>query len=77
MIWARRGISPLPMAEPARDDSDLVEQVREKAEELERLLDTFSGRLRRMREQNKQVQGEIDSFEGDLDRLRRWLREHT
>jgi polyhydroxyalkanoate synthesis regulator phasin len=65
------------VAEPARDEPDLVEEVREKAGELARLLDTFSQRLRRMREQNKQVQGEIDSFEGDLDRLRRWLREHT
>jgi uncharacterized protein Yka (UPF0111/DUF47 family) len=54
----------------------LVAEVREKADELERLLDNFSQRLRRMREQNRQVQDEIASFEDDLDRLRRWLAEH-
>jgi chromosome segregation ATPase len=63
------------VAEPARDEPDLVEEVREKAGELARLLDTFSQRLRRMREQNKQVQDEISSFEDELERLRAWLRD--
>jgi uncharacterized protein Yka (UPF0111/DUF47 family) len=59
------------------DDDSLVVQVREKTKELEKLLDEFSDRLRRMRQRNRQLEGEIVSFEEDLDRLRRWLLEHT
>lgn len=58
------------------EDDAFVAEVKEKTQELEKLLDDFSGRLRRMRERNRQVQDEIDSFEGDLDRLRQWLADH-
>ena len=54
-------------------DEKLVAEVREKTNELERLLDDFSSRLRRMRERNRQVEEEIASFEQDLERLRDWL----
>lgn len=57
-------------------DETLVAEVREKTNELARLLDDFSSRLRRMRERNRQVEDEITSFEQDLDRLRGWLAEH-
>jgi chromosome segregation ATPase len=59
------------------DDTTLVAEVREKTKELERLLDEYSDRLRRMRQQNRQLEQEIVSFEDDLDRLRRWLSEHA
>jgi uncharacterized protein Yka (UPF0111/DUF47 family) len=58
-------------------DAALVSEVKEKAKELETLLDEFSERLRRMRQRNRQLEQEIVSFEEDLDRLRRWLTEHT
>lgn len=59
------------------DDEQLVAEVREKTDELAKLLDDFSSRLRRMRERNRQVQDEIASFEEDLEGLRRWLAEKT
>jgi septal ring factor EnvC (AmiA/AmiB activator) len=58
-----------------KDDGALVEEVRVKTQELERLLEDFSARLRRMRQRNRQVEDELASFERDLDRLRRWLAE--
>jgi uncharacterized protein Yka (UPF0111/DUF47 family) len=64
------------MTEQRTSADELLLEVREKADELERLLDTFSQRLRRMREQNKQVMVEIEGFEDELDRLRRWLQGH-
>lgn len=57
----------------AESDEALVAEVKEKTNELARLLDDFSSRLRRMRERNRQVEDEISSFEADLDRLRQWL----
>ena len=54
-------------------DEKLVAEVKEKTNELERLLDDFSSRLRRMRERNRQVEEELASFEQDLERLRSWL----
>ena len=59
------------------DDEALVGEVKEKTEELGKLLDEFSDRLRRMRQRNRQVEQEIVSFEQDLDRLRGWLAERT
>lgn len=56
---------------------ELVGEVKEKTKELDRLLDEFSDRLRRMRQRNRQLEEEIGTFEEDLDRLRRWLVEHT
>ena len=53
------------------DEQQIVREVREKAQELESLLDDFGDRLRRMRQRNRQVEEEIASFEGELDRLRR------
>jgi chromosome segregation ATPase len=58
-------------------DAGLVSEVKEKTKELERLLDDFSGRLRRMRQRNREVEQEIATFEGDLERLRRWLTDNT
>lgn len=59
------------------DGTGLVGEVKEKTRELEKLLDDFSERLRRMRQRNRQVEQDIASFEDDLDRLRDWLSEHT
>jgi uncharacterized protein Yka (UPF0111/DUF47 family) len=59
------------------DDAALVREVKEKTQELEKLLDEFSNRLRRMRQRNREVEQEIVSFEKDLDRLRRWLNART
>lgn len=62
----------------SEDGNDrLVVEVKEKARELEKLLDEFSERLRRMRQRNRQVEQDIASFEQDLDRLRQWLVERT
>ena len=61
----------------AEEGTDLVGEVREKAKELENLLDDFSARLRRMRQRNRQVEDDIASFENDLDRLREWLSDKT
>jgi septal ring factor EnvC (AmiA/AmiB activator) len=58
-------------------DESLIAEVQEKTKELERLLDEFSNRLRRMRQRNREVEEEIVSFERDLDRLRQWLADHT
>lgn len=49
----------------------VVQEVHEKARELEALLGDFSDRLRRMRRRNKQLQEDITSFEDELDRLRK------
>jgi chromosome segregation ATPase len=54
-------------------DATLVAEVREKTKELERLLDEYSARLRRMRQRNRELEHEIASFEDDLQRLRSWL----
>ena len=61
-------------AEPG-DDETLVGDVRDKARELTRLLDTYSERLRRMRQRNRELEEEIASFERELERLRGWLEE--
>jgi uncharacterized protein Yka (UPF0111/DUF47 family) len=49
----------------------VITEVQAKAKELERLLNDFSDRLRRLRQRNRQVEEEIASFEEELDRLRR------
>lgn len=61
----------------AEDGTGLVGEVKEKTQELEKLLDDFSERLRRMRQRNRQVEEDIASFESDLDRLRDWLSDKT
>lgn len=61
----------------SENDGQLVEEVRDKAVELGRLLEGFSGRLRRMREQNKRLQDDISEFESELERLRDWLAENV
>lgn len=61
----------------AEDGTGLVGEVKEKTRELEKLLDDFSERLRRMRQRNRQVEEDIASFESDLDRLRDWLSDKT
>jgi predicted nuclease with TOPRIM domain len=59
------------------EGGQIVGEVREKAAELESLLEEFSDRLRRMRQRNRQIEDEIRSFESDLERLRRWLSERS
>ena len=61
----------------AESDDALVAEVREKTNELAKLLDDFSSRLRMMRERNRQLQDEIISIEDDLEGLRKWLAETT
>ncbi len=65
------------MSDDGGRDEALVGDVRDKARELTRLLDTYSERLRRMRQRNREVEAEIGSFEEELERLRRWLDEHA
>lgn len=57
----------------AQEDPEFVREMQQKAGELERLLDDFGDRLRRMRQRNRQVEEEIASFEADLERLRGWI----
>jgi outer membrane protein TolC len=52
------------------NEQQVVRKVREKADQLEQLLDDFSNRLRRMRERNRQLEAEITSFDEGLERLR-------
>ena len=55
----------------ATNDKDRVlQEVRAATRELDRLLDDFSSRLRRMRQRNRELEQEIASFEAELDRLR-------
>ena len=61
---------------PARDDA-IVEELQQKARELEVALADFSRRLRRLRQRNREVEEEIASFEAEIDRLRRWLAERA
>jgi hypothetical protein len=58
-----------------RDDSAYIEQVKARAEELERVLGEFSDRLRRMRERNRRAQQENMNFQKALDELHEWLGE--
>lgn len=55
----------------SHSDEQLMSEVKDKANDLAKLLDDFSDRLRRMRQRNREVEQEIVSFENDLDRLRR------
>jgi phage shock protein A len=56
-----------------QDDPAYIASVKERTEELEKVLSEFSDRLRRMRERNRQTQREIESFQSELDALRDWL----
>jgi predicted phage gp36 major capsid-like protein len=58
-------------------DATFVDEIKAKTKELEKLLDEFSERLRRMRQRNRQLEHEIVSFEDDLEGLRRWLADRT
>lgn len=57
------------MTDGAHQDP-VVADVRQRAKELEALLESFGDRLRRMRRRNREVEQEIASFEEELDRLR-------
>jgi septal ring factor EnvC (AmiA/AmiB activator) len=59
------------------EQDEFVAEMKQKARELERLLDDFGDRLRRMRQRNRQVEEEISSFESDLDQLRAWIDDHA
>jgi chromosome segregation ATPase len=61
------------MSEPSQDDPAYIADVKERTEELEKVLNEFSTRLRRMRERNRKAQQEIESFQGELDELHDWL----
>lgn len=54
-------------------DPAYIASVKERTEELERVLSEFGDRLRRMRERNRRTQEEIESFQGELDELQDWL----
>jgi phage shock protein A len=58
-------------------DSDpaYIASVKQRTEELERVLSEFGDRLRRMRERNRRTQEEIESFQSELDQLHDWLTE--
>lgn len=58
---------------PSQDDPAYIASVKERTEELERVLAEFSDRLRRMRERNRDAQREIESFQNELDELHDWL----
>jgi prefoldin subunit 5 len=58
------------------DDSAYIESVKERTEELDKVLSEFGDRLRRMRERNKRTQQEIESFQRELDDLHDWLVDH-
>lgn len=58
---------------PSQDDPAYIASVKERTEELERVLSEFSDRLRRMRERNREAQREIESFQKELDELHDWL----
>ncbi len=53
-----------------QSDDEPYAEIQKKAEELHRLLDDFSDRLRRMRQRNRQVEEEIVGFERELERMR-------
>ena len=56
-----------------QDDPAYIASVKERTEELEKVLSEFSDRLRRMRGRNRQTQREIESFQSELDALHDWL----
>jgi hypothetical protein len=55
------------------EDPAYIAGVKERTEELEKVLNEFSDRLRRMRERNRKTQQEIESFQNELDELHDWL----
>jgi len=61
------------VTDAAGDDASYIEQVKERAEELDRVLTEFGNRLRRMRERNRRAQAEIEAFQKELDELHEWL----
>jgi phage shock protein A len=58
------------------DDATYIQSVKDRTQELDKVLDEFSERLRRMRQRNRQTQQEIESFQTELDELQDWLTEH-
>jgi len=58
---------------PTDDDPAYIASVKQRTEELEKILAEFSDRLRRMRERNRRTQEEIASFQNELDELHDWL----
>ena len=58
-------------------DEELLEEVRAKSAELEKVLDEYGDRLRRMRQRNRALEQEIGDFEQALERLRGWFQERT
>ncbi len=60
---------------PLQDDPAYIEDIRLRAEELERVLHDFTDRLRLMRDRNRATQSAIEAFQADLDELHDWLTE--
>jgi prefoldin subunit 5 len=60
----------------SQDDPAYIASVKERTEELDRVLSEFSERLRRMRQRNRQAQKEIEAFQQELDQLHDWLVDH-
>lgn len=56
-----------------QNDPAYIASVKERTEELEKVLNEFSDRLRRMRERNREAQRQIESFQNELDQLHDWL----
>lgn len=61
------------MNDASQEDPAYIATVKERTEELERVLSEFGDRLRRMRQRNREAQQEIESFQKDLDELHDWL----
>ena len=61
------------MSDFDQTDPAYIAQVKERAEDLEQVLEQFSDRLRRMRERNRETQQEIERFQKELDELHDWL----
>lgn len=57
----------------SEDDPAYIRSVKQRTEELEKVLSELSDRLRRMRERNRRAQEEITSFQSELDELHDWL----
>jgi hypothetical protein len=61
------------MTDASQDDPAYIAGVKERTEELEKVLQEFSDRLRLMRQRNRETQQAIESFQSELDELHDWL----
>lgn len=59
----------------SQDDPEYIASLKRRTEQLEKTLQEFSDRLRRIRERNRRTQQEIETFQTELDELHDWLLE--